>query len=586
MSFQTPFLIKDVIEKIDKREFLLPAIQREFVWKTNDIELLFDSLMCDFPINSFLFWKVNSTDNKEKYKYYQFITEYIEYHKEIATQFNPRGIQSFYAVLDGQQRLTALYLGLKGSYAYKNAYSHWDNIDNFPKRKLYLDICKKYKDYTDEEIKTIKEYDDEREYGFYFFTEEEFEEKGGNSRFFKVEDILSTNYQTPSNMVTTIIKQFAQNKFAQDTISKLRNIIYDKPLINYYLEETEDYNKALKIFIRTNSGGEKLSFSDLLISTIISSWSKIDARLEFNNLEKEIKNMGFYNFSKEFIVRCALLIYSEDVRFKINNLFKDCLSSFENDWNTENGVKTTIKEVFTLLKNYGHTDNTITSYNAVALIVYYLSVKNKTRGFCKKTNYKEDRNIILKWLNIVFLKKIFGGQADSILKDIRDVIKESKNKKFPISEIKKKLEGTRKSLNVDDEFIESLLTEQKDSRYAFPILALLYDGSDYRDIKHKDHLHPEIMFSKNNIKKLNLSVKDTEFYLDKNNWNSILNLQLLYGNDNESKKEKPLKDWITQNSIDCKKQLIPSEYTDIKDFREFISERRKLIAEKLKKAFN
>ena len=111
---------------------------------------------------------------------------------------------------------------------------------------------------------------------------------------------MSTNYQTLSNTVTTIIKQFAQNKFAQDTISKLRNIIYDKPLINYYLEETEDYNKALKIFIRTNSGGEKLSFSDFLISTIISSWSKIDARLEFNNLEKEIKNMGFYNFSKEF----------------------------------------------------------------------------------------------------------------------------------------------------------------------------------------------------------------------------------------------------------------------------------------------
>ena len=124
-----------------------------------------------FLLILFFFWKVNSTDNKEKYKYYQFITEYIEYHKEIATQFNPRGIQSFYAVLDGQQRLTALYLGLKGSYAYKNAYSHWDNIDNFPKRKLYLDICKKYKDYTDEEIKTIKEYDDEREYGFYFFTE-------------------------------------------------------------------------------------------------------------------------------------------------------------------------------------------------------------------------------------------------------------------------------------------------------------------------------------------------------------------------------------------------------------------------------
>ena len=155
MSFQTPLTIKQVIEKIDKREFLLPAIQREFVWGTDDIELLFDSLMCDFPINSFLFWKVGSNQNKTNYKYYQFLTKYVEYHHEIAEAFNTGGIQDFYAVLDGQQRLTALYLGLKGTYAYKTPYARWENIDNFPERKLYLDICKKYKDYTDDEIKNI-----------------------------------------------------------------------------------------------------------------------------------------------------------------------------------------------------------------------------------------------------------------------------------------------------------------------------------------------------------------------------------------------------------------------------------------------
>ena len=61
MSFQTPLTIKKALERIDKRELLLPAIQREFVWSADDIELLFDSLMCDFPINSFLFWKVPPT---------------------------------------------------------------------------------------------------------------------------------------------------------------------------------------------------------------------------------------------------------------------------------------------------------------------------------------------------------------------------------------------------------------------------------------------------------------------------------------------------------------------------------------------
>lgn len=584
MSFQTPITIKKAIDKIDKREFLLPAIQREFVWKTYDIELLFDSLMCDFPINSFLFWKVSNDKKENNHKYYEFLKKYIQYHQETASLFNINGFSSFEAVLDGQQRLTALYLGLKGSYAYKKPYAHWENRDNYPERILYLDICKKYKNYTNQEIENIANYEDEREYGFYFLTEEEFNKFGAENRFFKVGDILTDSYSSPSNMMKMLIEKYDSNSFATETISKLHKIVYDKGIINYYLVETDDYDKALSIFIRTNSGGEKLSYSDLLISTIISNWSKVDARDEFKNLEKEIKAMGFYSFSKEFIVRCALLIYCNDVRFKVNNLSQNCLKNFEKEWNTKNGIKATIKEVFGLLKNYGHTDNTITSYNAIAIIVYYLSIKKKTSNFCTKSIYSKDRINILKWLNIVFLKKIFGGQADSILKDIRDVISKSSDSVFPIADIKKKLEGTRKSLNVDDEFLESLLTEQYNSHYAFPILALLYNGSDYRDVKHKDHLHPEKMFNKNKLKDLKLSEKDLEFYLDKENWNSILNLQLLYGDENKSKNGSSLKDWVVKNKINCNEKLIP-KFVELKDFKKFITERRKLLKEKLRKVF-
>lgn len=82
MSFQTPLTIKKALERIDKRELLLPAIQREFVWSADDIELLFDSLMCDFPINSFLFWKVTLEKllrtSKELF-YFKNSTNFIRY---------------------------------------------------------------------------------------------------------------------------------------------------------------------------------------------------------------------------------------------------------------------------------------------------------------------------------------------------------------------------------------------------------------------------------------------------------------------------------------------------------------------------
>lgn len=55
MSFQTPITVKEAIKKIQEGKYLLPAIQREFVWKSEQIENLFDSLMNDYPIGSFLF---------------------------------------------------------------------------------------------------------------------------------------------------------------------------------------------------------------------------------------------------------------------------------------------------------------------------------------------------------------------------------------------------------------------------------------------------------------------------------------------------------------------------------------------------
>ncbi len=61
MSFEKPITIREAIENIDKRKYFLPAIQREFVWGADQIERLFDSLMREYPISSFLFWQVEES---------------------------------------------------------------------------------------------------------------------------------------------------------------------------------------------------------------------------------------------------------------------------------------------------------------------------------------------------------------------------------------------------------------------------------------------------------------------------------------------------------------------------------------------
>ena len=77
MAFQTPIIIKTTLERMQRHEYVLPAIQREFVWGTDQICALFDSLMKGYPIGSFLFWQVDPRHAGE-YAYYDFIQHFHE----------------------------------------------------------------------------------------------------------------------------------------------------------------------------------------------------------------------------------------------------------------------------------------------------------------------------------------------------------------------------------------------------------------------------------------------------------------------------------------------------------------------------
>ena len=76
-TFIKNMTIESATKSIDKRNFFLPAIQREFVWDTDQISALFDSLMKDYPISSFLFWKVEK-ENIGSYNFYEFVRDYHE----------------------------------------------------------------------------------------------------------------------------------------------------------------------------------------------------------------------------------------------------------------------------------------------------------------------------------------------------------------------------------------------------------------------------------------------------------------------------------------------------------------------------
>lgn len=79
MAYQTPLTIKDTLESIAQTRYVLPAIQREFVWAQDPDRMcrLFDSILRGYPIGTFLFWKVSPEQSKEFY-FYEFMLDWHE----------------------------------------------------------------------------------------------------------------------------------------------------------------------------------------------------------------------------------------------------------------------------------------------------------------------------------------------------------------------------------------------------------------------------------------------------------------------------------------------------------------------------
>ncbi|RKM63013.1 DUF262 domain-containing protein [Butyrivibrio sp. XB500-5] len=270
MAYETPLTISEVISNISSNKYVLPAIQREFVWDTDQIERLFDSIMQGYPIGGFLFWELSS-DKYRKYDFYSFLQNYHEKTSRHNPKVNLRGNDNVMAVLDGQQRLTSLYIGLCGTYAYKMPYKQWKSEGAFPKRKLYLNI-----------IQPLEGADNKFE--FEFLAEDE-TVNDENHYWFEVGRVL--DFESSSSVHKYITQniyrgsvQYTDNQedFATDALSLLFNAICVNPSISYYRVKSDELDRVLNIFIRVNSGGTPLSYSDLLLSIASAQWEEIDAK--------------------------------------------------------------------------------------------------------------------------------------------------------------------------------------------------------------------------------------------------------------------------------------------------------------------
>ncbi len=576
MAFQTPITVRDAITNIHTKKYLLPAIQREVVWDTEQIERLFDSLMRDYPIGSFLFWLVKRKQTT-KYQFYEFVREYHERDNPHNAKASVRGQDDVIGILDGQQRLTALYVGLRGSFACKEPRKHWENAQAFPKKCLYLNLRSKAKDESRDLL-----------YEFRFLTDKDAQAPENSTYWFPVSHILdlTNQYEVNNFLIENNLmegdKQEAQ--FANKTLFKLWSVIYEQRVINYFLEEDEHLDKVLNIFIRVNSGGTILSYSDLLLSIAAAQWTKIDARETITGFVDELNSIGNgFDFDKDWVLKsCLVLGDFNDIAFKVDNFNKANMTRIEGGWDE---ISQALRSAVILISSFGYGRETLTSNNAVIPIAYHILQRGLPSNFAQSAKYNSDRQEIRQWLLQSLLKRLFGGHSDNVLRPIREVLKGVKNT-FPLDDIREKLKRTTKSLAFSTDDIEALLDTKYGQSYTFSILALLYPTLDFRNSFHIDHIHPRSFFTKARLAKRGVLDEHTQFYFE--HVDMLPNLQLLEGVPNQEKNDAEPADWLheaypskqSRHSF-MERNYIPDVDLDFKEFPKFFKDRRALIFQEL-----
>lgn len=569
-----------VIDQIDSKKMFLPAIQRKYVWTEEQITKLMDSIMRGYPFGTFLFWRVNKTSANDKYLMYEFIKDYHE--RDCFQNMLARPLiihsedETILSVLDGQQRLTSLYIALKGSMSLKLSKKRWNNNSAFPKKELYFNLLSG-NNVNNNDVK----------YEFKFLDNNQCN-NGSNAIWYKVKDIVQYNDITSLNkMIRT--SSWYDNDLATDNITMLFERIMKDNIINYFEVASNSIDDVLDIFVRVNSGGTVLSKTDLLFSTIVSYWPQ--AREEIDSLLKSINDIGDrYNFTNDFIMRACLYVTDLPISLKVSSFGQINVHKIKNDWQK---ISEAIFDTIDFMRELGFNSENIIADNAIIPIIYYRymygtnAFKNDIDPKAKKIILDEEMEI-RKYMVVSQVRHIFGQSTSSALSTIRKEQNKYKGKKFELKDYQNLnfFSGTNLRCNAQD--IDSWFDEFEKGPYTFMLLSLLYSYKYGKVNIHQDHMHPFSSFNTNNLKKLKLPngslLTNDEIKEWKHKCNTLANLQLLDSSGNQSKNAVPLVKWLQNPTNSANVKYLPQGISyDLNNFEKFIEERKKLMSNDLKK---
>lgn len=578
MSYAT-ITIGDLVADVNSRYFL-PAIQRPYVWRADQVITLVDSLLKGYPISSLMFWAVDE-DLKRKLKIYSFIEHWKPGMQNPTASANGRDVT---LVLDGQQRITSLLIALRGSFAEKAKHKRRSSPDAWSEKMLYIDLLAD----PDAELE-----DEDVEFGVSYGLRFHAQPPRSDYRhqWFRVGDVL--NHRSPEKLEALVETTLArvhhgvtpyERELITATLRRLHEVIWVDEVINYYTERSASVDRVLDIFVRANDGGTKLSKSDLLMSLITSKWENRSARGEIfdfvDHINKELPQPN--KITKDFVLKSCLVLCGFDVKYNVANFTQQSIAEIERNWPD---VRDALERTFRYLNGLGITEENLSSLNAVLPIAWFLyhAPDVTLRGTSEFD--RQNARAIQRWLINSLLMGVFAGTSDRTISAARKTLKEASqvSRNFPEAQLYHALALGGRMARLDERAVEDLLDLNYNKPRTFLALSLLHDDLDWGGAAHHvDHIIPRARADRRVLMGMNLPesrIREITASVDR-----LGNLQLLPGQENLEKGDLPFESWITGRSDSYRsRHLIPytPELWTAAMLPEFLRSREKLIRERL-----
>lgn len=549
--------IYEALQNIKNGKYVMPAFQRQYVWSMEQIEKLWDSILLDYPIATFLFWHVDDDNVSWDTYFCNFLSDVTFDSRKQADSVNYEltGINvnmTDTAVLDGQQRLTSLYLSLLGDAYIRQKHARKNNNGGLV-TKLLIELNKSKLD-VDEEEYNSKKYDIK------------FSEKVGrlSPTQFEIKKILDAKFQDETTRDKAIEDAIANvpadsKDYARGILQKLYHKIFVEKLVRYAEIHNMNQDDALEMFVRFNSGGKALKKSEITMSILEAYWPS--AKTEFGKLLVD----SYAGFGSDFIIRSALMLYGDVVK---SNISKQIAEELKNNWSD---FKKALKNLEAVLKDMKiEVSRFSSSWNVLLPILYFIYYNSE---------YKNNTEGIRAYLMRAILFTYFQSGTTGKLQQMKSNINSYNY------EITTDMLDQITDLRVTDGKIEDILNAEKGSRVAGDALYYLSRDWTNKNFKYEqDHLHPFDRFD--GSKPVSVSMEDWRRW--RGNRNRLPNLQLLEGRSNGSKNDMRLVDYYNdmndEQKAEFRKQaIIPDGVSlELEQFDDFYEKRKAVLMDRIR----